>query len=475
MGLTAGAFIGLLSGAAPIVVGFLVVSTLFLTTFFLEFKTVVISLLCLRVAIDCYASLQLPTLFALSVNALTVLYLIVQAFRKKTIQTDWFFWALLTWWLIQGAWLILMPLNGLGFGMELFADSLREWVRLMSWVLVYLLIMQLKSQIHPIKLVHYFFWSLVAPIAVAILQIVAPNILPGDLNLNGGDAINVQGSAVGVSRIRGTLGHSNGFVTYLFMFIGLTQWRLGEAKKKLFWALVLGILAFFYVSTKALYSLMMLAVFITVLIAPRLSVTKLVGGIVFFALILFLFGSSEFGQDRLASIAKTPLLNPDMDVSRAIILSQGDGNSFNWRIAQWDQVMKQSDLYPVFGYGLGTSIKVSTNSLLPHNDYVRAYAEGGAIGFSIYIGFLLLQVGRLIQLIQNSRHNRTHYNFCLTLLALFLGLPVGMLTENIWSHTMFFFYWYALLAIAGWDWAEASETSGTFVGDDREPRLLGQL
>ena len=475
MGLTVGAFIGLLSGAAPIIVGLLFVSSLFLTTFFLKFETVVISLLCLRVAIDCYSSLQLPTLFALSVNALTVLYLIVQAFRKKTIQTDWFFWALLTWWLIQGVWLILMPLDGLGFGMELFADSLREWVRLMSWVLVYLLIMQLKGKIHPIKLIHYFFWSLVAPIAVAILQVVVPNVLPGDLNLNGGDALNNQGPAVGESRIRGTLGHSNGFVTYLFMFIGLTQWRLGQAKEKLLWGVVLSILAFFYVSTKALYSLMMLAVFITVLIAPRLSVIKIVGGIVFFGLILFLFGSSEFGQDRLASIAKTPLLNPDMDVSRAIILSKGDGNSFNWRIAQWDYVMKQADLYPLFGYGLGTSIKISENSLLPHNDYVRAYAEGGAIGFSIYIGFLTLQVGRLIQLIKNARNSPTQYNFCLTLLALFLALPVGMLTENIWSHTMFFFYWYALLAIAGWDWSEESETSTTIVGGDRKPRLLGQL
>ena len=474
MGLTIGGGVGLLSGAAPIVVGLLFASILFVTTFFLKFETVVISLLCLRVAIDCYVSLQLPTVFALSVNVLTVLYIIVQAFRKKTIQTDWFFWALLTWWLIQGVWLILMPLNGLGFGMEFFPESLREWVRLMSWVLVYLLIMQLKGHIHPIKLVHYFFWSLVAPIAVAVLQIVAPNVLPGDLNLNGGD-MNVQDPSVGESRIRGTLGHSNGFVTYLFMFIGLTQWRLGQSKEKLLWALVLSVLAFFYVSTKALYSLMMLAVFITVLIAPRISVIKLVGGILFFGIILFLFGSSEFGQDRLASIAKTPLLNPDMDVSRAIILSKGDGNSFNWRIAQWEQVVKQADLYPLFGYGLGTSMKISTNSLLPHNDYVRAYAEGGALGFSIYIGFLTLQVGRLVQLIRKSRHNLTQSNFCLTLLALFLGLPVGMLTENIWSHTMFFFYWYALLAIAGWDWSEESETSTTIVGGDRKPRLLGQL
>ncbi len=471
LGVISGVFVGCLSGAMPLVIGALFGGSLFITTFFLKFETVVICLLSVRVAIDCFSTLQLPTVFALGVNALTVLYLLVQAFRKHPIQTDWFFWALFTWWLIQGMWLVLMPLHGLGFGMEFFGESLREWIRLMSWVLIYILIMQLKGKIHPLDLIYSFFWSLIAPITVAVLQIVVPNILPGDLNLNAGESFSDGPSSEG-SRIRGTLGHPNTFVTYLFMFIALTQWRLALAKDKLPWVIVLAMLAFFYVSTKALYSLMMLAVLITVLIAPRLSIGKLVGGIVFFALILFLFGSSEFGQERLASVGKTPLLNPDMDVSRAIILSKGDGNSFNWRIAQWSYVTTQADLYPWFGYGIGTSMKVSTNALLPHNDYVRAYVEGGIVGFYIYIGFLMLQVGRLIQLIRNARHNLKQYNFCLTLLAIFLGLPVGMLTENIWSHTMFFFYWYALLAIAGWDWSTETDVADS---DPHKPRLLGQL
>ncbi len=470
LGLLTGTIVGVLSGFNPPIVGLLLGTILFVTTFFLKFETVVIFLLCVRVAIDCFSTLQLPTVFALSVNALTVLYILVQAFRKRPIQTDWFFWALLTWWLTQGLWLVLMPLNGLGFGMEFFAESLREWIRLMSWVLVYLLIMQLKGKIHPIQLIHSLFWSLIAPLTVAILQMIAPNILPGDLNLSAGEVFTAKGPGVEGSRIRGTLGHPNGFVTYLFMFIALTQWRLGETKNKLPWFLVLGLLAFFYVSTKALYSLMMLAVFITILIAPRLSLVKVLGGITFFGLIIFLFGSSEFGQERLASVSNTPLLNPDIDTSRAIILSQGDNNSFNWRISQWFHMTQQADLYPLFGYGIGTSIKVSTNELLPHNDYVRAYVEGGLVGVSIYIGFLMLQVSRLILLMKRIRHNPKQYNFCLTLLAVFMGLPVGMLTENIWSHTMFFFYWYALLAIAGWDWAEDT----TLLPDDRKPRLLGQ-
>jgi O-antigen ligase len=459
LGLISGAIVGFLSGAIPLLVGVLFVTALSITTFFLKFETVVISLLCLRVGIDCFITFQLPTVFALSVNALTVLYILVQAFRKRPIQTDGFFWAFLTWWLIQGMWLVVMPLSTLGFGMEYFGESLREWIRLMSWVLVYLLVMQLKGKVDPVQFIHYFFWSLIAPISVAILQIVLPSVLPGDLNLNAGEVFTAQGPGVEGSRIRGTLGHPNGFVTYLFMFIALTQWRLGQAKDKLPMFILLGILAYFYVSTKALYSLM-------------ISVIKLVGGILFFSLILFLFGSTDFGQERLASVAKTPLLNPDMDVSRAIILSQGDGNSFNWRIAQWSYVTHQADLYPWFGYGLGTSIKVSVNSLLPHNDYVRAYVEGGIVGLSIYIGFLMLQVGRILQLMRRVRHNLKHYNFCLTLLAVFLALPIGMITENIWSHTMFFFYWYALLAIAGWDWSEEEATSAS---DAQKPRLLGQL
>ena len=469
IGLVVGTGLGIASGAQPLLLGGAIGAILFVMTFFLKFEVVVIGLLILRTAIDCFVTLQLPTIFAIGIDALTILYLAVQLFRRQTIQTDWFFWWFFGWWLLQGLWLVLMAFGGLGLGAGFLADSVREWVRIFSWVVAYFLAMQMKGKIKPLTFIYGLFWSLVVPLTVAVLQIIAPNVLPGELNLNAG-SIQQDGPASEGARIRGTLGHANSFVTYIFMFMSLTQWRLSQEKNKLFWAILLGLLAFFYVSAKALYSLMMLAVLILVLIAPRLNVWKLVGGIIFFVLIISLFGSTEFGQERLGSIGRTPLLNPDIDVTRAILLSKGDNNSFNWRIAQWYQLLGEFNLFPWFGYGLGVSIKISTNDLLPHNDYVRALVEGGVVGFVSFMSFMTMQIIRLVQLWRNAWNNSAQRGFCLALLAIFMALPAAMLTENIWTHTMLFFYLYTFMAIAGWDWSDTAES------DTRAttPRVLGQ-
>ncbi len=470
VGLVVGTGVGLASGAQPLLLGGAIGAILFVMTFFLKFEVVVIGLLILRTAIDCFITLQLPTVFAIGINALTILYLIVQLFRRQTIQTDWFFWWFLGWWLFQGLWLVLMVFGGLGLGAGFLADSIREWVRIFSWVVAYFLAMQMKGKIKPRTFIYGLFWSLVVPLTVAVIQIIAPNVLPGDLNLSGGSTEGMDGPASEGARIRGTLGHPNSFVTYTFMFMSLTQWRLSQEKNKLFWGVLLGLLAFFFVSAKALYSLMMLAVLILVLIAPRLSVLKMVGGIIFFILIISLFGSTEFGQERLGSIGQTPLLNPDIDVTRAILLSKGDNNSFNWRIAQWYQLLGEFNQFPWFGYGLGVSIKISTNDLYPHNDYVRALVEGGVVGFASFMSFMTMQIVRLVQLWRNAWNNSSQREFCLALLAIFMALPAAMLTENIWTHTMLFFYLYTFMAIAGWDWSETTEPDGQV----KTPRVLGQ-
>ena len=156
-------------------------------------------------------------------------------------------------------------------------------------------------------------------------------------------------------------------------------------------------------------------------------------------------------RERLASIAETPLLNPDIDISRAIALSKTDGNSFNWRLAEWAYLLKQWQHSPLLGFGLGTSTFVSHSGLLPHNDYIRALIEGGILGILTFITFLASQVIRIMQLLNSRITSSSQRHLCEILLGISLALPVGMITENIWSHTTFFFYWSTLIAIAGWD------------------------
>ncbi|BCL39487.1 O-antigen ligase family protein [Nostoc sp. MS1] len=440
-----GVFAGFSASASPVLPGLAVVSLIVLALFFRNLEQAVLSALIIRSTIDSITSPPLPSAFAIGIDILTLLYILVLLFQKRTVHTDWFWWFFAGWVAFQGMWVILLPLGGLGLDASNLANSAREWVRLFSWLMIYLLIMQLKERIHPETLITLLFLSLAIPLIVAFLQMYLPGVLPYYFSPSAGEGLEE-------SRIRGTIGHPNGFATFLFLFIGLTTWKITYVKQRWPWLLLLVVLSFFYVGTKALFSLMMLGVFLIILIAPRLSFLNLIGAILLFTLVIFLFGSTPFGQERLNSISQTPLLNPNIDIWRAILLSYSDSNSFNWRIAQWYELITAWQQYPILGYGLGATKSITSNGLDAHNDYVRALVEGGIIGFCSFLTFFGVQIARIFQLIRRSRLNKARNRLCFTLLAVIISIPVGMITENIWSHTMLFFYWFSLLAIAGWDW-----------------------
>ena len=453
LGVIVGVGVGFMSGSQPLIVGLGIFATAVLVYFLASFEQAVLALLILRSSLDVFSDYQVPAAFALGIDALTILYVILQLLTGGVVKTDKFWWFFAGWIALQGMWVVLLPLGGLGLSSAVLLDSIREWIRLFSWLMVYLLVMQLKDAIPPQKVIQALFWALVLPITLAIAQIIIPGALPAIFSPLSGDTLTLEAA----SRIRGTLGHPNTFTTLLLFFIGLTWWQFGQAKKRLPWLLLLGLLAFFYVSTKALFGLMMLGVLVIVLIAPRLTLGNLIGGLLFFAVVITLFASSEFGQERLNSLFNTPLLNPDIDISRAILLSESDYNSFNWRLAQWTYLIKQWQQFPMLGFGLGLSTYVSDNGLYPHNDYIRALVEGGIVGFGLFLSFFGVQIGYLWYLISNSSPRGGQRSLCLVLLAILLAIPVGMITENIWSHTTLFFYWWTLLAIAGWDWEETLE------------------
>jgi O-antigen ligase len=461
-GVGVGIVAGLLAGIQPLLLGLAFVAVGAVVYFFASFEQAVIGLLVLRSCLDVFSAQQVPAAFALGLDALTLLYVVVQLLTGKTVRTDGFWWFFASWVMLQGLWVILLPLGGLGLDASVLSDSIREWVRLFSWLMVYLLVMQLKDRLPPEKVIQGLFLALILPLTVGFLQMFVPSLLPPLLSPGGGSA---GGGLEEGARIRGTLGHSNTFTTLLFLFIGLTCWKLGQSRERWLWLLLLCILAFFYVSTKSLFGLMMLGTFVLVLVAPKLSIPNLIGGVLFFGLVIGLFASSEFGQARLGSLGQTPLLNRDMDISRAILLSQGDGNSFNWRLSQWYLLLKAWQHYPIFGYGLGLSIEAGGNGYLPHNDYVRALVEGGIVGMATFLAFLGAQAVRLIWLLRYRVHNNAQREFCLILLAIFAAIPVGMITENIWSHTTLFFYWWALFGVAGWDWNELQTSENSIPND----------
>jgi O-antigen ligase len=440
-------------GIKPLYIIALALTPVVIRFFFNNFELSVIGLLIIRSALDPFTEKGLTGAFAIGLSGLTLIYIIVRLLSKKKVQVDSFFCFFAIWIILQGLWVVLLPLGGLGFDGEHISDAIREWVRIFSWLMAYLLTLQLKERVSPEKFINYLLLALAIPLGVAFLQLLVPDrLLPTFL------AINRNQESL---RINGTLGVANTFATFLVFFTGLTYWKLNNSQKRLPWILLLIVLTFFVVNTKTLVGITMLVVLITSLIIPRLSFTNLIGSTLLIALILGIFLSTDFGQARLESIAQTPLLNPDIDVSRAVLLSYQDSNSFNWRIAQWTALLNHWKFFQVFGYGLQMTNYLGPMFAWAHNDYIRVLVEEGVVGFSLFLGFLGTQLLRLFKLIVSPLTVKSQKLFCLILFANMLAIMVGMLTENIWSHTALFFYWFSMSAIADWKWGNQEEKIGS--------------
>ncbi|MEB3215953.1 MAG: O-antigen ligase family protein [Nostocales cyanobacterium 94392] len=437
-GVGIGVAVGFGAGAIPVVVGLLLGVVAVLIFFFARFEQAVLTLLVLRSSLDPFSAQQVPAAFAIGLDGLTILYVIVKILIRQKIHTDKFFWVFAGWVGFLGIWVIL-PIVGWGLlGKTYLIDGIREWTRIFSWLMIYLLVIQLKGKIHPQKVIPVLFCSLFVPLIVGFLQLVIPSRLP--------DVISCRNC------LNSTIGHPSTFGTFLFLFISLTLWKLTHAKQnRWFWLTLLATLAFFMVMTKSLTSLIMMSVFIIVLIAPKLNLFRLVGGILFIVLVFYLFASTEFGYEKLNALLETPLFNQDLDISRTILLSFGDGNSANWRIAQWSFLIDAWKQSPLLGYGLGTSQYITYFQNYAHNDYLRFLAETGIIGFTSFIVFLGIQIVFLGKYLRDSLLGSPRRRLCVTMIAIFVAILLGMATDNVWSHTTLFFYWWLLFAIVGWE------------------------
>ncbi|MEM8828627.1 MAG: O-antigen ligase family protein [Cyanobacteria bacterium P01_G01_bin.19] len=443
-----GLFLGIAAGFQPLLLCLAILALTLFACFFTYFEQTVIGLLILRSSLDIFSDWQVPAAFAIGLDALTILYVILMLLLGRQIITDKFFWFFATWVAIQGLWVIFIPLGGLGLNASYLLVGIREWVRLFSWLMVYLLVMQLKDKVKPERFVGLLMLSLIAPMAISLIQVIVPSgILPDLLVYRPDKDFEVLGEG---SRIFGTLGHPNGLAKFLILFIALTWWQLERSLERWFWIILMSILIFFLVTTQALFAIAMFGVFIVVRAVQNISVSRLFGAAIVFALFIALFATSEYGLERLNSIANTPLLNPDIGISQAILMAEG--NSFNWRIAHWTYLLQAWQSHQLFGYGLGGTPAIPYFYNDAHSDYVRALVEGGVVGLTTFFIFQAGQLVRLVQLYKKASPTSDLRRFCSILLAIFWSFLVGMTTDNMWGNTVMYFYWWSLLAVAGWDW-----------------------
>lgn len=406
-----------------------VIIAVLLSFFLKEIEISILFLLVLRSSLDFFTQLKIPAAYGIGIELLAVFYMVFCFISNESIQTDSFWWVLFGWTIAQGVWLLLMPLDALGFDATYLAESVREWLRILIWPTAYFLVMQLKGKVSPHKILSVLLLALPIPILLALFQIQS-----------------------GIERINSTFAHANAFASFLLLFMGIVWWKYKNSNRfKWPWIILLGTLSFLLISTKALFVLMMLLVSLLVIIIPKLSLKTLIFGILSFSLVLSLFASTDYGRSRLESTISTPLLNPEISVNRGILLSESDHNSFNWRLSHWHTVLKAWERHPFLGYGLGLSKQSIDSKYLPHNDYIRALIEGGIFGLISYLILWGLYLAQSIKRVRSSTLE-PHKDLSLVVAALVIAVLVGMLTENIWSHTVFFFYFSILCALSSWDW-----------------------
>ncbi len=451
VGAGVGLVLGILSGVQPLLLCLAIVAIILVICFFSYFEQTVLGLLILRSSLDIFSDIGIPAAFAIGLDLLTFLYIILNVLTGQKIQTDKFWWFLICWISIQSLWVILLPLGALGLDGSFFMTSLREWIRLFSWVMVYFIVMQLRDKVHPHTIINLLFLSLIFPLSAAFLQVVLPESALPDFLALGASNSDIETA----TRIKGTFSHPNPFTTFLVLFIGLSCWKLEHSKIRWLWLLLLCLLVFFVTSTKTLVGLPMTAMIILVFNLPRFTPLRFGATcLLCFALVGF-FASSEFGQARLTSLYQTPLLNPDINISDAILMRRYINNSFNWRIDQWTSLLKTWSDSPILGYGLLTVRNLTYLENAAHNDYIRALVEGGIVGLTVFLSFLSVNLSRLILIYRSLPKGTTQSNFCLVLTGMLVAMMVGMLTDNIFSHTTLFFYWLSLSAIVGWKWDDS--------------------
>ena len=259
--------------------------------------------------------------------------------------------------------------------------------------------------------------SSVVPVIVGLYQISQPG---------------ESGFAVGdLNRVKGTFVHPNTFATYL----------------------VIVVLAMFAAALRvhgwARFALVAWSVPVLVTLVETYSRGAYLG---------FIIGGAYLAWRRqpfllipfAAAIAAVAIAVPSVgqrfaDLGRHSTPYVTDANSLSWRVHYWPRVIHMARNSPIDGIGLETVVKTSPEQLQPHNIWVQAYAETGAIGALALAGVV---VGTGATLFQRRRHARgTGLAAAAGGVAIALSLLSQSLSENILDETVV--YW-AAAAMMAW-------------------------
>jgi O-antigen ligase len=127
----------------------------------------------------------------------------------------------------------------------------------------------------------------------------------------------------------------------------------------------------------------------------------------------------------------------------------GSEPALGWRWDHWKDVYRLAADNPVTGVGPGVVERRVANHQPPHNDYLRAFVEYGAVGLVTYLGLL----GSLVVTAIRARRvgeGSSARTVALAAVGVVTALVVTSVAANMLGQVVLLWYVFALVAAAGW-------------------------
>lgn len=329
------------------------------------------------------------------------------------------------WWvLILPLWIVVSCFH-FGIGGGLFAA--REWVRLASLFMIYILVYQLSQRIGYKKIVNYLLWALPIPLASGLYQIVTST------------GIKVSG----INRVYGTLAHPNSFAFFLVIFIGLTLWKMRFSQMRLIWLALLATEALILINTFSINGIIMLLTMSAILMCKTLKAKRRFLIFTFALIVLISFSFSNYGKKRLNEISQTGNIIQIIGTGKTV----GEG-SMAWRALNWHLLLEKWSQRPVFGYGLSATVDlVSPLKNVPHNDYLRFLVETGIVGLCMFLFLLTAAGNELWKLYKSFKVEDPELSYLLLVVfSLYIAWVIGSISDNFITATSVQYYLWAFFA-----------------------------
>lgn len=362
----------------------------------------------------------------LLMDAIGALYLFA-LWRKGAWQLDRLGLFFLLWALSLGPWVYGAAALWGPAGLA----GVREWFRLLSLVVVYLMARAVAERRGPEPVLTACLLALPIPLVATYWQAFTDP----------------------AARAAGMMVHPNNLAAFLVVMVGLTLWQLGRPTlsrtARLLWVGVLLLELGALIPPVSSNGWLMFGIFLAVyaLFSPgwKLKAAGLVAGLLFLALFGLLFlQDGRLQREVWQNLGDLGLPTPQEETLREGTLA--------WRVKMWQGLIEAWRERPWLGYGLQSVPWL--NPLIgkaAHNDYVRFLVEGGVAGLGLFALLILLVGGELLR-----RWHRAPTLEARRALAVALGgwaaWAVGSFGDNVIGMTVFHIYlWsgFAALSVAG--------------------------